>query len=518
MNVFKSILKITLIISLLINSAGQGYALRPISTFLARSSITEAGEGLKLAENTTESLYRDVKEVLEETLEDLKLARDARIAIVGIASAARKEMAPGSDADLIILFGPEERKNKDGFVKRLEDNFDKRESPYHVDLLACGTAIECFEHCQRNPFAADGAKQYCLMAGDERLLEDLITKANESNMEGKSGFPFIIKADDPLSASSIFFDIWDYEREHIKFGGGIKSLPLSIKKGRGMMRDHLTVCMVGTNFYGIQGKNSFELLRNMEKEGYLDKEDSDKLAAALDFYLLVRNKLNSLYVARGGNLWDEEGKNAKDTIDSDNLEELVGDTGFSSAEDFLETLFRHQSNVLDIYKNIQKNLMTELRKIYSDNWVDMYEKACSKNALEKDDQSILDRCWELKEKGHPILFVLAWHSSHAPILEEIYRKKVPCLYILYALSCNPHTPKYILSDLINKKGVEYVQVVKRAKENLQERQAKKLFARQIYKWYRKLKNALVRGVGYVFKSKRLGIQNHKALKAIAASA
>ena len=404
--------------------------------------------GFELAKKITDLFDKCTKEIFQNILSG---SDTANIAVAGIGSVARQEMIASSDADLVIIFGKKEKQPKDKFKNLMIEELGK--SGYdEVEVPVYGTVQECRDFCRKSPLSGEEAKQMRFIIGDRELFDKL---------QDTQDFPFFLSIEDPRVVGSIFYDIWDYEREHRLFE---KKNLINIKKSWGMMRDILTICVIGKTIYGADGSSSLTVLQAMKNNGQFNEEQFKKLTEALSFYLLARNELQKII---------DKSNPEKDIIlpkSMPGLNQLKALRPVLNGKNFQEVLATHANNVSEIYEIIKGNMTDTLKNEYGAEWVEMLKKACDEKSTKAEHEEILAKRKSLGEKGYPILFALAWHSKHKSVLKKLYKlynaRKVFYLNIIYGLAYNHYTPLYIIQKLKVLNGEEYLQVRHRAEDNI----------------------------------------------------
>ncbi|MCM8796900.1 MAG: GNAT family N-acetyltransferase [Candidatus Omnitrophica bacterium] len=437
----------------------DGHRFDLTSGVLPKILITDTNHGIKLAQKNTQRFDQCVHQALFDSLSDPDSGVNASdsVAVLGVGSVARQEMVTGSDADIIILVekeGVDTKRLKDRFLKHLAVCLQNTKLKIiEPDAVHCGTVASCKEYSQFNPFTSEEVKQLRFIAGTKELL---------GRLTATPAFPFVLERNDPVSVASVYFDIFDYEREHCLYE---EKREFNVKKSRGMLRDILTICMIGRTIYGIKGINSLALLQGMRQRGYLSEDDFKKLAAALSFYLRARDKLNAIYAET-------------ECLDKDNRDILTEDKApklarfwFSQVEDFKRELSEHQKNVVDIFGRVQGALTAALRETFTDAWVDNFENARFGQMSETEQLRFLESCAAQGERIYPIVFVLAWHSASQKMLEQIFKLPISipywCWIIRYALAYNHATPRAMVFAFRGLLKEEYKQIRWRSEENIE---------------------------------------------------
>ncbi|MFH1208016.1 MAG: ARMT1-like domain-containing protein [Candidatus Omnitrophota bacterium] len=395
-----------------------------------------------------------------------------KIALLGAGSVAREEMTYNSDVDVFIVFDSKQDDQqlfRDQFISAIQ------ERGYNDIDAWTGTVEEFQELCRGNPFDAEKAKQLSFIIGDSNLY---------SQIQATPHYPFLFNIEkDPIAVVSIFFDAWDYEREH----RNLESLDLrSIKKGWGMMRDILTICMIGKTAFRSLGMSSIEVLNNMRKNGTISASEFEQLELALDFFLRVRETLHKIRDESPQQLIKKnhenpqagqeflKGRDMRDVITHDFADRLAPQLGLQSGEAVFKRLEAHKKNVMKIKERMICASLEAFNRGHD--WVKLFNKAWDKEkkSARADQLEVLRAGIARGDDGYPILFALAWNSMYSTVLENIYHLdatqyggKHSLLGILFALGCNLHTPRSILQELITKQGDEYKEIKRAARNSME---------------------------------------------------
>jgi [protein-PII] uridylyltransferase len=213
---------------------------------------------LELFSNTMESNQADDGD-------DLR----SHVALVAHGGYGRRDVAPFSDVDLMLLHRRGEGSQVNRFAERLlRDVFDvgmvlghSVRTPEVACRLACQDATICTSLIESR-----------LLAGDETLFQDFADR-----------FARRVKS----RATSLMAAI-EKERsgERIKFGETVYLLEPHVKRSRGALRDIQLVRWIGMVGHGHREPEQ------LVAEGILSKTDGQSLREAVDFLLWVRNELH----------------------------------------------------------------------------------------------------------------------------------------------------------------------------------------------------------------------------------
>jgi [protein-PII] uridylyltransferase len=239
-----------------------------------------------------------------------------RVALVAHGGYGRRDVAPFSDVDLMILY----RRGLAGRVKPvaehlLRDVFDvgmvlghSTRTPEEACRLGCQDATICTSLIESR-----------LLAGDEAIFDDFVDRFWRQVRSRATGLLAAIEK----------------ERlgERIKFGETVYLLEPHVKRSRGALRDLQLLRWVGAVRYGH--REPAELVA----DGVLSEEDGESLRRAADFLLWLRNELHF----RAGRASDVLSRAEQLRIAEALRYEPV--TGMLPVEQFMRDYFRHTGQV-----------------------------------------------------------------------------------------------------------------------------------------------------------------------------
>jgi len=241
------------------------------------------------------------------------------IALVAHAGYGRRDVAPGSDVDLMVLHEPSVASQVAPLADRLlRDVFD-------AGLILGHSVRTPGEACRlalADPQICSSLVESRLLAGDERLFRRFARR---------------FKARVRRRAGTLMAAMEQSRREEqIRYGETVFLLEPNVKRSRGTLRDIQLIRWIG---FARHGTNSPERLRRL---GELSGEDWEAICRAGEFLLGLRNELHF-----------QAGK-ASDVLtraEQLRIAELRGYQragGLLPVEQFMRDYFRHTSAVSDV--------------------------------------------------------------------------------------------------------------------------------------------------------------------------
>lgn len=281
--------------------------------------------GIQVCSLLTDQLDLVILEIWKSALADLRGSAgdgewiDGQVALIAHGGFGRREMAPFSDVDLMLLHDhvPEaqilplaQRLTMDICDAGLDLGFSVR-SKWEVADLAYGDA-KIFTSLADSRF----------LAGNEELYKEYFqtfrgfAKANQSVLLAS------------LAAAR--------EEERSQFGETVYLLEPNIKRSRGALRDLQLIRWVG---FAAHGETDPE---NLARASAISKKDQQRLLQAKEFLLRVRNEL---HFAAG------KSADALDRSEQMRIAERFGYRGrpeMLAVEEFMREYFDHTSSVWDV--------------------------------------------------------------------------------------------------------------------------------------------------------------------------
>lgn len=261
----------------------------------------------------------DLFEAVQTELDGDARAALADVALVAHGGFGRRDMAPFSDVDLMLLVQPKAEKHVEPLARKLSQA-----------IFDCGLQLG---------FSVRTPAQACQLARTDATI--CTTLAESRFLAGSvklfTQFATRFRRMTQTRARSLLAAVETARRdEWNQHGGTVNLLEPNVKRSRGGLRDIQLVRWVG---YIAHGETDLEAL---QRAGHLSKPDFQRLRAARDFLLRLRNELHF-----------EAGK-AQDLLDK--AEQLrvaekfayPGDAAILPVERFMREYFEHSNEVRNV--------------------------------------------------------------------------------------------------------------------------------------------------------------------------
>ncbi len=237
------------------------------------------------------------------------------ISLVAHGGYGRRDVAPYSDVDLMLLHRPNAMQEGAALAKRLtQDVFDAG--------LQLGLSIRTTEQARslalRDPATFTSLSESRLLYGDEPLFLRFMSKLEPLAYRRQAMINQIVEA---------------RRDERKKFGETVFLLRPNIKRSRGALRDIQLIRWIGFARYG---ETDLDKLTGMRA---LETSDRRKLIAAHEFLLRLRNELHFF----AGKPQDGLGRNEQVRVAD--LWNYEGSEGVLPVERFMRDYFKHTSNI-----------------------------------------------------------------------------------------------------------------------------------------------------------------------------
>ncbi len=286
--------------------------------------------GIQVCAHLTELFDEVVLQLYEAALADLApaVADDVRSqsALVPHGGYGRRDVAPFSDVDLMILHTPGSEDLVSPLAKRLlRDLFD-------VGLSVGQSARTPAQACQmagQDATVCTSLSEARYLVGNEKLYTIFSEKfQREVRRRYKSLFTAIEAA---------------RRKERTQFGETVYLLEPNIKRSRGGLRDIQLLRWIGFIGYGMAD------LDNLQLSGAIAKEDQRTIRRAWEFLLRLRNELH---------FQADKPNDVLDRAEQLRLAELYGYEGIDGilpVEQFMSDYFRHTNAVRSIVSGFMAN-------------------------------------------------------------------------------------------------------------------------------------------------------------------
>lgn len=269
-----------------------------------------------LLEEIVVSLFKEALESLEQPLRE-RLA--SRVALVAHSGFGRREMAPYSDIDLMLLCGSEGQ----SAIVPLTRRFSQTLYDTGMDIgFAARTPAEACRLAVEDATILTSLSESRLIAGDAELFEQFDHRFRRT----------VRRRWKRLQAAAFA----SRREERGKYGETVFLLEPNVKRTRGGLRDLQLIRWMGFIRYGEADYGA------LAQGGWLTKEEQPKLRAARDFLLWLRN---DLHFAAG---------TANDVLDRTEqlriaaLRNYPQIEGLLPVEQFMREYFQHTSDVREI--------------------------------------------------------------------------------------------------------------------------------------------------------------------------
>jgi [protein-PII] uridylyltransferase len=284
----------------------------------------EAGSpGVQVCAHFTDLLEQVVVSLFEEALDTLDAPLCARlaprVALVAHSGFGRREMAPFSDIDVMLLCGAEVQTALAPLTRRFSQN-----------LYDTGMDIG---------FAARSPGEACRMAVEDAtvltsLSESRLIAGNAELFEEFDGrFRRMVRRRWRRLLGAAFEA---RREERAKYGETVFLLEPNVKRTRGGLRDLQLIRWIGFIRYG---ESDFD---GLAQRGKITKEEQRKLREARDFLLWLRNDLH-FSVGKANDVLDRT-----EQLRIAGLRQYAPVEGLLPVEQFMRDYFQHTSEVREI--------------------------------------------------------------------------------------------------------------------------------------------------------------------------
>ena len=291
---------------------------------LLRKQHDMGSHGIHVCAQFTELADSVIVDLFQQALHDLFSDKDSKsrqlveqnVALVAHGGYGRRELAPYSDIDLMVMYNPRVRNQIIALAERLvRDICDTR--------LILGQSIrtprETLSLARQDPQTLTSLTDSRHLAGNEELTRRMRQRLRKFAARRRRS---VLPAMDAERRS-----------ERRQYGETIYLLEPNVKRSRGGLRDIQLVRWIGFCCYGITDPDGLYLA------GVLSQEERDRLRAATEFLLKIRNELHF------------HAKSPQDRLDRAEqvrLAELYGFRnveGLQAVEQFMREYFRYTRTV-----------------------------------------------------------------------------------------------------------------------------------------------------------------------------
>lgn len=285
-----------------------------------RQRHEQGAPGLHVCHGQADLLDAVVLDLFQAALADLGEAGEqgvaSQMALVAHAGYGRRDVAPYSDVDLMLLHTPQATQRVNPVANRLvQDVFDAG--------LMLGQSVRTIDDaCQRaggDPQIFTSLVEHRYLGGSQALYDRFAQRFQKQAQRGKSRLITAIeKARD---------------EERGQYGETVYLLEPNIKRSRGGLRDIQLTRWVGFVRYGATDPDSLQL------HGAISKEDQKLLRQATDFLLQLRNEMH-FYAGKSYDVLDRA-----EQVRLAGLLDYQGQDGQLPVEQFMQEYFRLTSAV-----------------------------------------------------------------------------------------------------------------------------------------------------------------------------
>jgi [protein-PII] uridylyltransferase len=251
---------------------------------------------------------------------------ESNVALVAHGGYGRRDLAPYSDVDLMVLHAP-----------GTEDVVFPLASRLLRDLFDCGldlaqsvrTPRHAWRLAAQDPIACTSLMESRFLAGSTKLFESFFEKFERRT---RSRY------------KSLFHAIHEARRkERLQFGETVYLLEPNVKRTRGGLRDTQLVRWLGFARHGAADPEALQLL------GVISKSDQSTLREASEFLLRLRNELH-FHAGKPNDVLDRS-----EQLRLAALYEYHGTEAILPVEQFMSEYFRHTRAVRGVVSNFVAN-------------------------------------------------------------------------------------------------------------------------------------------------------------------
>lgn len=268
-------------------------------------------------EDVCVTLFESALEAIEEKMP--ALAWRSQLALVVHGGLGRRDTAPYSDLDIMLLFAPELNQHLPILARQLVQDF----SDIGEDVgFSVRTPQEACRLAIQDPVIFSSLVEARRIAGDDRLFTRFQAKFRRCvNWRTRR---FIRKVEDARRA------------ERTRFGDTVNLLQPNVKRSPGGLRDLHLLRWIGFARYGSSDPET------LRRQGHLSALDYRHLREAWEFLLRLRNEMH-FHAGRSQDLLSRS-----EQLRISERFGFQGDDGVLAVERFMQQYFRHTSNIRDI--------------------------------------------------------------------------------------------------------------------------------------------------------------------------
>ncbi len=281
-----------------------------------REMHDEGGLGVDVCHTMSDLLDSVLIRIYELALAEISPGLESRISLVLLGGCGRRDVAPYSDVDLMLLYQGSLTDDVVEFSRRISQDITDSGLQLGYSLRtprdACSMSL-------KDAYIFSSLTEARLLAGSEELFQYFQGRYRRiTNRKTSSIIKAIIAA---------------REQERVEFGETVYLLRPNVKKSRGGLRDIHLIRWLGFVQYG---ETDIDLL--LEK-GALSTADSTQLKDSSEFLLRVRNEMH-FYADRAN-----DGLGRNEQVRLAERFGFAGDDALLSVEEFMRQYFRYTSRI-----------------------------------------------------------------------------------------------------------------------------------------------------------------------------
>ena len=232
--------------------------------------IHEAGgSGWEVCHALSEVLDSVLVRIYQSALEEISPDLSSRIALVLVGGCGRRDIAPYSDVDLMLLYQGSLTDDVVEFSRRISHDVTDAGMQLGYSLR---TPREACTMSLSDAYIFSSLTEARMLAGSEELFEYFQGRFKRIAMRKTAN---IIKA---IIAAR--------EQERVEFGETVYLLRPNVKKSRGGLRDLHLIRWLGFVQFGVQD------IDDLLAKGAMSTADSQQLKTSWEFLLRVRNEMH----------------------------------------------------------------------------------------------------------------------------------------------------------------------------------------------------------------------------------
>ncbi len=291
------------------------------------------------------------------------IAGDRDLALVAIGGYGRKELAPFSDIDIMLLAKRRDNASSEGAERVLYSFWDRGINISHSFRTISETLEDAMKDLQTRTSLIDCR----FLAGSGQLWRDFLSEAHQRIINKKKR--------DFVKAL-----LREVSRRYKNYSLSLYQLEPNIKEGRGGLRDYHTLLWLCRVTQGIKGLSELKTLMDTKEFRYFNR--------ACEFILRARIGLHILSKAKNEVISFEY---------QDALSKLMGfkkTSRFLSSEIFMRVYYRHTRTIMEA---LRKVINLSSQRLF-DRFTPMFVKRVTDNFSLSKNEIILNKNSELKEQ------------------------------------------------------------------------------------------------------------------------